>query len=215
MNTLALLLSSRVKAELFRLLFGSEANELHVRELERRSGLVVSTVRQELKNLVRLGLVHVRRNGNRTYYRGNTEHPLFPEIHNLVMKTCGLADVLRDALGDGGIREAFVFGSLASGTEISGSDIDLMVIGTASLREVVKRLSRVSPRLGRELNPNVLTPTEFARRKKARDHFLSTVLKGPKLFVIGNEHDLERLGEERKDDATYLDACRIKRNALE
>ena len=98
MNFLADLLSSRVKAEVFRLLFGPAARELHVRELERQSGLSVSTVRQELKRLSRLNLVLVRKDGNRTYYRANSEHPLCPEIRGLVLKTSGLVEVLKEAL---------------------------------------------------------------------------------------------------------------------
>ena len=117
MNTLALRFSSGVKAELFRLLFGIKILELHVRELERQSGFALSTVRQELKNLVQLGLVQGRRSGNRTYYRANVRHPLYPEIHNLVLKTIGLVELLRDALGHDGIQVAFVFGSIASGVE--------------------------------------------------------------------------------------------------
>lgn len=100
MNTLALLFSSRVKAELFRLLFGSGANELHVRELGRQSGLAMSTVRQELKNLVRLGVVKSRQDGNRTYYRADSQHPLYPEIHSLVLKTCGLASFCNEPSTD-------------------------------------------------------------------------------------------------------------------
>jgi DNA-binding transcriptional ArsR family regulator len=87
MNALAELLSSRVKAEVFRLLFGLTACELHVRELQRRSGLSVSTVRQELRRLTGLGLVEVRKDGNRTYYRANAEHPLYADIRSLVLKT--------------------------------------------------------------------------------------------------------------------------------
>lgn len=144
MNTLAELLSSRVKAEVFRLLFGTVGGELHVREIERQSGLADATVRQELKRLARLGLVEARRDGNRTYYRANHLHPLYPDIRNLVLKTSGLVDLLRGALVHPGIRVAFVFGSLASGNENAHSDVDLMVIGTISLRQLGSSC-RVSP----------------------------------------------------------------------
>src|SRR6266705_6345829 len=80
MNTLADLLSSRVKAEVFRLLFGTVDQELHVREIERRSGLADATVRQELKRLTRLGVIELRRDGNRTYYHASTSHPLYSDI---------------------------------------------------------------------------------------------------------------------------------------
>ena len=195
MNTLAELLSSRVKAEIFRLLFGAAPRELHGREIERQSGLADGTVRQELKRLSRLGVVESRPNGNRTYYRANTRHPLYPDLRNLVLKTDGLVEVLRAALASPDIQLAFVFGSLAAGTAQAESDIDLMVIGSLSLRQLGKLLSGVATRVGREINPHVLTSEEFMRRQQARDHFLSTVLAAPKLFVTGGEDELTTMGE--------------------
>jgi DNA-binding transcriptional ArsR family regulator len=194
MNSLADLLSSRVKAEIFRLLFGGAESELHVREIERRSGLADATVRQELKRLTRLGLVEPRRDGNRTYYHANTDHPLYPDIRNMVLKTSGLADFLREALTHSGVRLAFVFGSLASSNGKAGSDLDLMVIGSISLRQLGKLLSGAATKLGRELNPHVLSPEEFAKRRKTREHFITTVLSEPRLFVIGSEDELKAMG---------------------
>ncbi len=177
---LAELLSSRVKAEIFRLLFGVAPCELHVREIERQSGLADATVRQELRRLSRLGVVESRRDGNRTYYRANIRHPLYPDIRSLTLKTNGLVGVLREALAHPGIRLAFVFGSVAAGAEKAESDIDLMVIGAVSLRQLSKLLSGVSAKVGREINPHVFTVEEFVRRKKARDHFVSTVSGAPR-----------------------------------
>ncbi|MCZ7644853.1 MAG: nucleotidyltransferase domain-containing protein [Planctomycetota bacterium] len=194
MDALAELLSSRVKAEILRLLFGLGRRELHVRELARQAGLNDATVRQELKRLGGLGLIAARRDGNRTYYGARTDHPLYGELHNLVLKTSGLADVLREALILPGIRAAFVFGSLASGKERPGSDVDLMVVGKPGLRQLAAALAGVPERLGREINPHALSAEEFARRKKAKDHFLTQVLDAPKLFVVGDPHELERMG---------------------
>lgn len=194
MNTLADLLSSRVKAEVFRLLFGGGATELHVREIERRSGLADATVRQELKRLTRLGVVEPRRDGNRTYYHANGAHPLYPDIRNMVLKTSGLVDVLREALTHREITIAFVFGSMATGNGKASSDVDLMVIGTISLRQLGKLLSGIATKLGREINPNILSPEEFVKRRKTREHFITTVLGEPRLFVIGSEDELKAMG---------------------
>ena len=199
MSILATLISSGVRAELFRLLFGINFQELHVRELERQTGYSISTVRQELQNLLKLGLVKVRQSGNRTYYRGDANHPLFPEIHGLVLKTNGLAEFLCDRLQGDEIQLAFVFGSVASGAEKAYSDLDLMAIGSISLRQIVTKLGEASTILNREINPHVFTAIEFLDRKHSDDHFISTVLSSPKLFVIGNESDLAALGEERLD----------------
>ena len=194
MNTLSELLSSRVKAEIFRLLFGLQDQELHVRAMARQSGLNDATVRQELKRLIRFGLVELRRDGNRVYYRANQQHPLYLEIHNLVLKTTGLVAVLREALAHDDINVAFVFGSVARSEEKAQSDVDLMVIGSVGLRQLTKLLSGVSGQIGREINPHILTLEEFHRRKNARDHFLTTVLSEPRLFVKGNDHELETMG---------------------
>ncbi len=195
MDTLPRLLSSRVKAEVFRLLFGLTAHELHVRELERRSGLSVSTVRQELQRLLGLGLLEVRKDGNRTYYRANIRHPLYLDIRGMVLKTSGLVEVLRECLTDADVRIAFVFGSLAGNVEQAESDVDLMVIGEVGLREVAARLSEAASQLRREINPYTMTPNEFVERRDCQDHFVSSVLKSPRLLVMGDEHDLESMGQ--------------------
>jgi predicted nucleotidyltransferase/DNA-binding HxlR family transcriptional regulator len=194
MNRLAELLSSRTRAEIFRLLFGGTGEELHVREIERRSGLNDSTLRQELRKLVRLDLVQSRKDSNRVYYRAKTENPLYPEIRNLVLKTSGLADVLKHALRDKRIRVAFVFGSIARGEEKAGSDVDLMVIGQLGLRDLSGLLSGIEEKIGREVNPHVLHEDAFRKRIRTKEHFVSSVMESPKIFVIGSQDELETMG---------------------
>jgi predicted nucleotidyltransferase len=194
MSRLAELLSSRARAEIFRLLFGGTGEELHVREIERRSGLNDSTLRQELRKLVRLDLVQSRRDSNRVYYRAKNESPLYPEIRNLVLKTSGLSDVLKSALLDKRIRVAFVFGSIARGEENAGSDVDLMVIGQLGLRDLSRLLSGIEEKIGREVNPHVLREEEFGKRIRVNDHFVSSVMESPKIFIIGSQRELEAMG---------------------
>ena len=194
MNRLAELLSSRARAEIFRLLLSGTGEELHVREIERRSGLNESTLRQELRKLVRLDLVQSRKDSNRVYYRAKTENPLYPEIRNLVLKTSGLADILKSALADKRIRVAFVFGSVARGEEKAGSDVDLMVIGQLGLRDLSGLLSGVEEKIGREVNPYVLQEAEFRKRVRTKEHFVSQVMESSKLFIIGSQHELEAMG---------------------
>ena len=194
MNRLAELLSSRARAEIFRLLLSGTGEELHVREIERRSGLNDSTLRQELRKLVWLDLVQSRRDSNRVYYRAKTESPLYPEIRNLVLKTSGLSDVLKFALTDKRIRVAFVFGSIARGDEKAGSDVDLMVIGQLGLRDLSRLLSGIEEKIGREVNPHVLRQEEFKKRVRAREHFVSSVMETPKIFIIGSQRELEAMG---------------------
>jgi DNA-binding transcriptional ArsR family regulator len=195
MGTLSDILSSRVRAEIFRLLFGLDEKELHLREMERQASLSLGTIRQDLQKLVKLDLVTTRRDGNRLYFRANTDHPLYPEIRKLVLKTAGLVEIFKSVLDREGVELAFVFGSLASKREKAASDVDLMVIGAVSLRVLSSWLSGVSDQIDREINPYTMTVEEFQRRKQKGDHFLSNVIESPKLFIIGNENDLAAMGQ--------------------
>ena len=194
MNLLAEILSSKIRSEIFRMLFGVNDEALHMREIERRSGLSIGTIQQETKKLLHLNLILKRKDGNRIYYRANKEHPLYAEIRGLVLKTVGLADFFRNALKvNPNIQFAFVFGSLARNEENDKSDVDLMIIGEITMRQLTALLSGVSDHIGREINPHILTVREFLKRKSAKDHFLTQVLESPKIFIIGKANELTEL----------------------
>ena len=160
--------------------------EYHLRELVRLTGLAPRTVHQELEKLVRADLLVERRDGNRRYVRPNERHPLFRPLREIVLKTEGLADVLREALGTEGIQLAFVYGSIAAAAATAGSDVDLIIVGSLGLREAVRRLGPAHDVLAREINPKVWTRREFDRRRRENDPFLSRVLAAPTIPVIGD-----------------------------
>lgn len=195
MGILGELLSSRIRAEIFRNLFGiAPDSALYMREIERRTGFAIGTVQTELKKLQRLDIISRVRDGNRVYYRANTAHPVYPEIRALVLKTSGLADVIVNALrNETGIRVAFLFGSFARQEEKAGSDVDLMVVGEIGLRKLTGLLTDVSGIIGREINPHVFSEKEFVKRKRNQDHFLKKVLESPKIFIIGTENELAEM----------------------
>ena len=195
MNILAKIVSSRVRSEIFRILFGTKSVDLHIRGIARCSGLTESNVRKELRNLDSLGLVYSRRDSNRVYYRANENHPLYQEIHNLVLKTSGIVEPFREALDDKRIGIAFIFGSIAEGNEKAGSDVDLIVIGEIGLRELSGLLSGLAEKIGREINPHVFSGDEFSQRLDRDDPFLSRVIPSSKLFIKGSEDDLRAMGE--------------------
>ena len=161
------------------------SREFYLRELVRLTGFAPRTVNQEVDRLVAADLLAERRDGNRRYLKANERHPLFRPVREIVLKTDGLVHVLRDALGTAGIEFAVVFGSIAAATPKAGSDVDLLVVGEVGLRETTRRLARAQDHLGREINPVVWTRTEFERRRNSDDHFLSNVLRGSMLMVVG------------------------------
>ena len=159
--------------------------EFYLRELVRLTGFAPRTVQEEVDRLVEGDLLAERRSGNRRYLTAQKRHPLFRAIREIVIKTVGLIDILRDTLGTRGIDFALVFGSIAEGTDRSLSDVDLLVIGKLGLRETVRRLTPAQDQLEREINPVVWTRKEFQRRLTKSDHFLTLVLRGPRLMVVG------------------------------
>jgi len=165
-----------------------------VRALQRKSGLSVRAIQSEVDRLLQHDVILERRDGNRRYFCANQLHPLYTDLRNIVLKTSGLVEVLRDALGAKGIAVAFVFGSVAKSEERGHSDVDLFVIGTVGLREIARRLLGTIDLLGRDVNPHVFPVEEFLQRYRKGDSFLARVLGSKKLFIVGSENELTRLG---------------------
>ncbi len=194
MDVLAEILSSRIRAAIFRLLFGLDTKELYMRDLQRRSGYSIGAIQTELKKLLRLELLSKRKDGNRIYFQANKEHPLYSDLRNLVFKTNGLVDILKEALiHSDAIKYAFVFGSVAKKEETATSDIDLMIVGNLGLRQLTKMLSGLSDKLHREINPHCLNEQDFIRRKKIGEPFINRICEEARLFIIGDEHDFEAM----------------------
>ena len=202
MNTLAEILSSNTRAEFFRLLFGLNQKEYYLRELAKCSGMTIGTIQQEALKLENLGLIHKRRDGNRTYFSANKDHPIYMDIHRLVLKTTGLRDVLKLYLSDDLISFAFVFGSIATGTEKPDSDIDLFVVGDIGLRGLSKYLTEPGQMIGREINSYTISKKELIDKIIQHDHFISTVISSQKLFIKGDENEFGKLVEEWLAKAT-------------
>ncbi len=194
MDTLKGLFASKSRAEIIRLLFNGMDGEYYLREIERQTGLMIRAVQQELARLSKLDLVRSRKDGNRRYFSANIAHPLYPEICQIVLKTSGWVDELKKSLSRSEVQLAFVFGSVAHGAEKAESDIDLMVVGNIGLRALSVLTGPISRKAHRVINPHVYSAVEFARRLKAKDHFITSVVEDKKMYLIGSNNDLERIG---------------------
>lgn len=173
------------------LLLNPEAS-FYVRELARLTGTAAGTLHKELSRLAQAGLLLRETQGNQVRYRANRDCPVFAELAGLFRKTSGMASLLAEALAPlhDKIDLAFIFGSVARGEEQAGSDVDLLLIGTAGFAEVVKALYPLQETLQREINPVIYTPDELRWQQKENSPFIAELLAKPKLFVIGTEHDL-------------------------
>lgn len=172
---------------------------LHVRELARLTGASAGSLHRELRALAELGLLLRQEVGHQVHYRANEASPVFAELAGLLRKTSGLADVLREALLplQRKVSLAFVYGSVAAGTERPGSDVDLMVLGTAGFAELVRALAPAQEALRREVNPTVMKPKDFAAKVAAEDGFARSVVRGPRIWLVGGEDDFAELVAHR------------------
>ena len=193
-HSLASLLFPEYRRRVLELLLLRPAEALHGREIARRTGLPAGTITRELSKLADVGLLKREKRGNQQVYSADTHGAIFTELASILRKTSGLGEVLAQALAPDKkhVRVAFVFGSVAQGRETAGSDIDVIVIGDLGFRRAIELLHPAQAVLGREINPKVFTTDEFVA-KALVEPFLADVLAKPKLFLIGNAHDLEEL----------------------
>jgi predicted nucleotidyltransferase len=192
-TSLADALLTKTQQRVLRVLFGHPERSFYASELIRDAGTGSGAAQRELARLEDSGLIVARRIGNQKHYQANAASPLFSELRNIVLKTVGLAEPLREALSpmSSSIRAAFVYGSVANATDNAASDIDLMVLSdTLTHGDVFGALEPLSRTFGRQVNPTVYSPAEFSKRACDENAFLTRVLEGPKLWVIGSKDDL-------------------------
>ena len=192
-RSLADALFSGTKQRVLGLLFGQPSRSFYATELIALAASGSGAVQRELASLAQSGLVNVTAVGNQKHYQANADSPLFNELCGIVQKTVGLAEPLREALAPLArqIIAAFVYGSIAKRTDTANSDVDLMLLSDKlSYGDTFAALEGVSARLGRTVNPTILTRVEFAKRQSAQDSFLTRVLAQPKIWVIGGDSDL-------------------------
>lgn len=197
-QSLSSLLFPEYRRRILGLLLLRPDEALHGREIARRTGLPAGTITRELGKLAEVGLLDRQKRGNQQVYSAATSSPIFSELASILRKTSGLADVLVQALAPAShkLRVAFVFGSVAQGRETAGSDVDVMLIGNLGFREAVELLHPTQAVLGRDINPKTFSVEEFAAKARV-EPFLVDVLAKPKLFLIGNAHDVEELARHQ------------------
>ena len=182
-----LLFPNQYRRKVLALLLMQPDQKLHLRELARQTQAAPGTLKKELDALCRVGLINSERVGNQVQFQANQSHPVFTELQALIRKTTGLADVLRQALQPLGdqVALAFVFGSMASGSAHAGSDVDVLVVGSASFAQVVEATYAAQAQLGRDINPKVMTPTEWATKRAEGHPFVQELLAKPRILLIG------------------------------
>ncbi len=188
------ILGSRTRINILKLFVFNPKKEYYVREIERLIKTSFDLVRRELIHLETIGLLKSRVSGKQKYYTLNTEHMLFPEFKSMILKTVGIGDIIQGAIKNrNDILIAFIYGSYAKNSENSESDIDLFVIGDILSADLQESVSEVESQTKREINPTVYSLKEFKEKYKAKNHFVLSVIKEPKIFLKGDEDGLRKL----------------------
>ena len=177
------------------LLLSHTDQAFYLREIAEITGLGLGHLQRELDRLEKSGIIHRFKRGRHVFFQANPACPIFDELRGIVIKTMGVAESLRQVLLP--LREriclAFIFGSVARRQENSASDVDLMVVGDVSLAEVVDVIRGIEQDVGRPVNPTVYPREEIAAKLAAGHHFVTRVVEGEKLMLIGDEDDLKAL----------------------
>ena len=188
--TLKALFSSRLRVRVLEHFFSHPGEEFYVRRLASTLEASVGSVARELAGLERAGLLVSRRVGNQRHYRLNQECPILDDLRNIFLKTAGAGEELRRALEKvPGVELAFLYGSYASGEAHAGSDLDLMVVGNISDRDLAPVVARVERRLKREVNYTIFTRADVQKRLGEKGDFVHEVFAGPRILLIGDERD--------------------------
>jgi predicted nucleotidyltransferase len=184
-KNLATALFGKTRLSVLRVLVLTKKNSLHLREIARQGNISVSGARTELGNLEDVGIIMSEKSGNQVLYRINPDCPLYPEIRMLIIKTYGLFDEIRDQLRSiKAVKTAYIFGSFASGTFNSGSDIDLMVIGNVDPRKIYQKLMAFEKTILREINVKIYSPEEYEKQLLVKNSFVSQVHSESKIVLI-------------------------------
>jgi predicted nucleotidyltransferase len=186
-------LFSPVQQRVLGLLFGQPERRFQSAELIRLADSGTGAVHRQLSRLAEAGWVIVTRTGNQKHYQANRACPVFAELHGLIVKTVGVVEPLRQALASRApeIRAAFVYGSVAKGSDTAGSDIDLLVISDRlGYQELFEALQSAEAALARPVNPNLMSLVEWRTKRAEADSFVARIAAQPRLFVIGSDDDL-------------------------
>lgn len=197
-DSLSAALFGKTRRMILGLLYTRPDETFYLRQIARLASAGQGSVQRELQRLTAAGILTRTTPGRNAFYQANPGCPVFDELKGLLIKTAGVADVLRLALlGQADrIRTAFVYGSAARAELRADSDIDLLVIGEVGFGSLVESLAAAQKTLSREVNPSVYTPAEFRRKVASGHQFLTTVLRQPKVFIIGDSRELDRLASK-------------------
>lgn len=214
---LAELLFPKARRAVLGLLLSHPDRAFYLREIVNLTGLGIGHLQREFERLTAAGILRRFEQGRHVYFQADEACPIHSELRGIVRKTVGVGDELRRALTGlkDRIRLAFVFGSVARGTENSASDVDLLIVGDVTLAAAVAAIHESESVLQRPVNPTVYSVQEFAAKRAAGQHFVTKVMSREKLWLIGDDDELAALSRKQVAPATRNIARRNRRTSCD
>jgi predicted nucleotidyltransferase len=200
---LANALFSKTQQQVLGLLYGQPDRDFYTNEIIKLSQSGTGAVQRELSKLAEAGIITVKEVGNQKRYQANRRIPFYPELRSIIVKTFGIADVIKEAIKPltKKINLAFIYGSIAKGEDTEKSDIDVMIVSDkVGYSDFYKVILNAENKLGRKINPTFYTKTEWAK-KRSDNHFVAKIIKQPMIMLITDEHESKQFEEFRKDRA--------------
>ena len=189
-------LFTKTQQRVLALLYGKPARSIYTNEIMHWADMGRGTIRRELERLISADLLVTSRVGNQLHYQANPDNPVYSELASIVRKTFGIADVLRFALEPvlNSVEFAFIYGSIAKGTDKAKSDIDLMLVGNdLSYADVMELLIPAEDKLRRSINPSIYTVSQIKSKLQDKNTFMIRVMEQPKIWIKGSEDDLREV----------------------
>ncbi|MDP2913010.1 MAG: nucleotidyltransferase domain-containing protein [Candidatus Omnitrophota bacterium] len=183
------LIRSKTTRKILALLFSNPEDRFYMRQLERMTGEPVSAVRRDLKRLESAGLLLSQEEAMVKYFWVNKRNPIYEEIKKIIFKTVAVGDAIKGFIKKmKGVKVAFIYGSVTRGEENSKSDIDLMIIGKVDSIRLHSKISEIEDKINRTINYILIKEEDLNAKRTA---FLNRVLKEKKIFLMGDERDLQ------------------------
>ncbi|MBF0494435.1 MAG: hypothetical protein HQL28_04820 [Candidatus Omnitrophica bacterium] len=187
------LFSSRARVDILKLFLFNRGGFFYQRQIENLTSQPIRAVQREIKKLLLIGIIRKKEMGKRTYYELDDGCAIVPELKKMFLKTELVPDDIKKRFaGVGSIKYAFIYGSYADSKEGFDSDLDVMIIGESSGREISKLLSGMKLGIGREINYSVFSLKEINNRLASKDNFITGVFGKPKIFIAGNENEFRK-----------------------
>lgn len=190
------LITSRTRIKLLKLFFLNREKEFYLREIAKLTEENLNSIRRELDNLLKAGIIKERKRGNQKLYKVNKDSPIHEELRKLILKTVGIGDTLKKSLSKlGDIKYSLIYGSFAAGEEIEESDIDLLIVGNLDEEKVIRVIRKLESELTREISYILWNKKEFEKRVKEKSHILLDIVEKPFIMIVGDEAEFRKAVE--------------------